>query len=510
MVANLVLSKGFQEQPTGLLEISAEARANGLHAALLPAAQGWQDIAGKLLVTGGSGTRSTSGSSLGNTRKLTAAADFFLDPTAGAPGSYMWVLRGRFSGLATWAGFFSRTADNGTGHGWAWQRESSNDRLRVYHANDSSYVDLGTVNDLLDNLPHTLVGVYHNGRLALYRDGVLIRSATLSGAPAYVPGQGQVKIGSSRDVAGLSAELSLAALFYPRGDPNAYAQALSINPWRIFRPARRVLYFDVGGGGGAAALNGAAYAAASASASLTTAIPLVGAAASIATTSGALSTAIKLSGDATATATATGDLITQIVLSGSALAQAIASAGLYTGIPLSGDAKAVAAAVGSITTQITLSGQAIAAAMASGALTAPGAGLSGSAQAQTSASGSLVTAIPLVGDARAYATADGGLTTLIKLSGVAASVSAATGNLTISTTISGAALAAALASSTLTTQITLSGDALSFAVASGMLDGGTAAIDYRWSIRPHARRYAAKPSRSWRVKPLRRRYIGSR
>jgi hypothetical protein len=264
-VANLILPRRFQRQPTGLLEISAEARANGLHAALLPAAQGWQDIAGKLAVTGGGGTRSTSGGSLGNTRKLTSGADFLLDPTAGAPVNYMWVLHGSLSGLATWAGIFSRTSDNGTAQGWAWQRYSSNDTLRVYNTNGATsgadFTNLGTVNDLLDNRPHTFVGLQFASNLALYRDGVLIRSGTISSSPTYVPGQGQVKIGSSRDTIGLTAELSLAALFYPRGDPNAYAQALSRNPWQIFKPPRRVLYFNVGGGGvhdAASALSGAA------------------------------------------------------------------------------------------------------------------------------------------------------------------------------------------------------------------------------------------------------------
>jgi hypothetical protein len=291
--------------------------------------------------------------------------------------------------------------------------------------------------------------------------------------PTAVPANttGNFQLGVSDDGAPALGNV-YAAFGFNGALTDAECFALSRNPWQIFKPARRVLYFDAGGGGGQA-LEGSALASAAASGTLTTEIPISGAAAVVTTSSGGLTTAIPLSGSASSVSVVDGNLTTTITLTGSAIAQAFAQAGLDSAILLSGAASTSASASASLTTQMSLSGEAIAAALAAADLATTPSGLSGQASAAASASGALLTQIPLVGDAQAYSIASGGLTTLIPLSGAAASVSSASGDLTIEATMRGEAIAAAVAGGTLSTQIILSGAALSNAAALGSLGGGT-------------------------------------
>ena len=225
------------------------------------------------------------------------------------------------------------------------------------------------------------------------------------------------------------------------------------NPFGIYRPKRKILWF--GAGGGSVSLTGSAAAQASASGTISVQVPIVGAATVVATASGTLTTQSPLDGSAAVVATATGELSVTFALSGAALVNALAA--------------------GAISTSVALSGSALANALATGNLLAGGAGaLAGNAAAQASASGSLSTAIPLQGAASALAVATGGLTTAFPLVGVAAAVSHVTGDLTVTFggALSGNAVAQVLAAGALSIQVALSGSAVAHALATGILGSG--------------------------------------
>lgn len=355
--------------------------------------------------------------------------------------------------------------------------------------------------------PETLIARWDGATLHYYRPGAHL---TYTGTPSNAASN--IRFGSGYTSC---SDINMSLGYWAEDDlGEAACQDLLSNPWQLFRAQKRVLYFDVAGGG--ASLAGTASASASATAALSTAIPLTAAAAVVASASGAISTGIPLAGSAASVSSAAGVLTASITLAGSALAQALAAAGLTTGIPLagaaaaeaqstaalttgagtlSGTAAAQASAAASLTTQISLSGAAIAQALASAGLTTAPAGLAGSAAAQATATAALLTQIPLAGTAQATVTAAGGLTTIIPLTGAAASVASATGALTVEAIFSGQALAIAQAGGDLTTIIRLDGAALAQAAASGSL--GTAlgipatiphlieALSATWEIEAH-------------------------
>jgi hypothetical protein len=212
--------------------------------------------------------------------------------------------------------------------------------------------------------------------------------------------------------------------------PDAVLDTITANPWAMLAPARRPLYFDVGGGP-AAALEGAAQGQASASAGLSAQIQLAGAAVSVASASGSMSAPINLAGAAISVTSAGGALTAQITLAGAALAQAAASAGLTTGGGgLSATASALAGGSATLTTQIRLAGAAYAQAAGSGALGGQ-ATLSADAFAQAGATGVLTTVIQLSAQAIAQAIAAGALTAQINLAGNAVASVAAGASLTV-------------------------------------------------------------------------------
>lgn len=223
-------------------------------------------------------------------------------------------------------------------------------------------------------------------------------------------------------------------------------------------------------------LAGAASGAAGGSAALTTQIPLAASAASVSTAAGALTTSIALSGAALAQALAAAGMDTSILLAASAQGQASATGDLAGAAQLAANAQASAGAAASLTIQIRLAGDALAQAFASGDLTTGGAGaLAADAQAFASASGALLTAIPLLGAALSTASASGNIITMIPLQGAAAVVASGVGSLTASITLGAQAAAQALASGALTATIRLDAAAVAEAAASGALGSESAA-----------------------------------
>ena len=277
----------------------------------------------------------------------------------------------------------------------------------------------------------------------------------------YVPGNTPVTVGTTstwdinNDLVGVfngADQASLLLGFYCEGVvQKGVMDALSSNPWQIFRAPDSRIWIPSSGGAPAgavlagnaqgqatatgnltlqASLDAVALAVATASGNLTTFIPLAGAAVAIGAANGSLTTGIKLSAAATASALASGSLVAQIKLNGAALAQAAASAGLTSAILLAGIAQGHATA--------------------SGTLAADPGSMAGNAQAQAVAVATLTTSIKLSGTAAAQAGVSGILTTNISLTAAALAQAIATGTLAVPILLAGAAHGVATASGNLT------------------------------------------------------------
>ena len=401
------------------------------------------------------------------------------------------------------------------------------------------------------NKPRFAVLVASNGDQKLYSDGVQV----LSRSDAIATFTSSFRVRVFRHI----GQNYLASYTNANQFPTALTgiingrltegevRELTANPWQIFRPQRRILYFDVASGGGPAThnLEAAAAAQASATGALSVSVPLAGAGIAVATASGAMSVSISLAGaaqaqagasgaldvtgdaslagNATATASASGGLSLSIPLAGGAVAQAMAAAGLSQSVALGGDATAAASATGALTLNVSLAGAAIAQAAADAGLTVTNASsLAADAQASASASGALSVGVPLSGAALTVASADGSLTHIVPLAGSAASASLATGGLDVAVSLSAAALAQAMAaagltveqgglagaaaaqasaSGTITLRVNLTADAVAQAVAAGALDGdGTLVATAGWAIARTPRNWKiARQARTWRI-----------
>lgn len=101
----------------------------------------------------------------------------------------------------------------------------------------------------VDNVPAFLVATVKNNTLSLYLNGVLHNSTAVSATS--MSSQAELQIGNYYDITSarrLSANVHLAA-FLPRGLGGSEVAALSRNPWQLFRPVQRRVYFDMGAGG---------------------------------------------------------------------------------------------------------------------------------------------------------------------------------------------------------------------------------------------------------------------
>ena len=105
----------------------------------------------------------------------------------------------------------------------------------------------------VDNVPAVLIATVKNNTLSLYLNGVLHNSTAV--AAVAMSGQAELQIGNYYDNTSarrLSAKVHLAS-FLPRGLGGSEVAALSRNPWQLFRPVQRRVYFDMGAGGGGVA-----------------------------------------------------------------------------------------------------------------------------------------------------------------------------------------------------------------------------------------------------------------
>lgn len=104
----------------------------------------------------------------------------------------------------------------------------------------------------VDNVPAVLVATVKNNTLSLYLNGALHTSTAV--AAVAMSSQADLQIGNYYDNnigRRLSANVHLAA-FLPLGLGASEVASLSRNPWQLFRPVQRRVYFDMGAGGGAA------------------------------------------------------------------------------------------------------------------------------------------------------------------------------------------------------------------------------------------------------------------
>lgn len=126
-------------------------------------------------------------------------------------------------------------------------------RLQYKPTAAATEVSVRTSNDTaVDDVPSVVVASAKNGRLSIYLNGALQGSTAVT--LQSVSGQLDLQFGNYFDnntARRLSAQIHLGA-FLPRGMGDAEVAALSRNPWQLFRPVQRRVYFDMGAGGGSA------------------------------------------------------------------------------------------------------------------------------------------------------------------------------------------------------------------------------------------------------------------
>ncbi len=243
-MARIYVPRRAYSQPQGRLLLSDLGMSLSPASLLVPSGDTYCDVAAGLSVTAGSGGRVITPARHGLARTYSAAADHLLDGGRFDPrNGYSWLLFGEFTALATWAGFFSRTSDNGTTQGLAWQRNSSGDALSLYHGGSSAISTGVSIAALLDGTARCLIGSWTprgGGRAYFVNSGAGVSDFGITVAPAFTAGQGQMKIGASRNVDGLSGRVYLAGMF-PYIEL-ADAERLSAHPWRLFRSEPEHIY----------------------------------------------------------------------------------------------------------------------------------------------------------------------------------------------------------------------------------------------------------------------------
>lgn len=269
----------------------------------------------------------------------------------------------------------------------------------------------------------------------------------------------------------------------------AIAEVEYKNPWRLFQPDRRGIYFDFGAAGvdlsanaqssatatgsvtSNIAISGASVALATATGVINQTVGLTGSAASITIANGVATITTTLAGDGFVETFASGALNNVINAAGSAQSAASASGSLGAAASLSANATAQSTATGNVNLSLSLSGSAVAQALASANLDAGTQnGLSGDAKATTSTTGALFSTLSLSGTAPITVTGSGGLTSTHALSGSALSVSSASGDISIGVGgLSVNAIAEALAGGSISLSVSLAAEALSRAVSTAML-----------------------------------------
>jgi hypothetical protein len=328
--------------------------------------------------------------------------------------------------------------------------------------------------DMRGSGPHSIVGTYQAGGSSnIYVDGRLRATATATATSITSTGNDLYwgSLRPDRTAFDLTGGFIDVAWYFARALGGDEIVNLHLRPLAFLVQPRRRTY-SIPGGGAAAALDGTSSLALSASASLTTAIPLAGSSSLALTTTSSLTTAIPLQASAVLALATSGDLTTQIPLAATSALALAASGTLTTAILVEGASALTLSATGALTTAIPLAASATLALSAEADLTAPGASMQAEAALALSASGTLTTAIPLGGTGALALAATGALTTAIPLAGAAALALTATGDLTAMTGIAGSATLALTATGALTTGIILAGSsALTLTATGGLLTG---------------------------------------
>ena len=231
-------------QPAAAIRPSALAQELGCGLLLLPQYPG-VNLAGSTSYLSTSGTASDITFESSHGRAYSNGSDVYatggqLDPRDG----YWFLFRGYISAVGTWGGLMSRSRNNGTTNGWAWYRTSSNNTLSVQ--NGSSIYNPRVLNDLLDNVPRTWVGLWRPGttnNLELWRDGKQEMLANGAAAPDYNAGEGWVNLFST----GVSGAWSLMAHGGGVALQSEQAAELSVKPWLLLAPRRIFVPVSVGG-----------------------------------------------------------------------------------------------------------------------------------------------------------------------------------------------------------------------------------------------------------------------
>lgn len=148
----------------------------------------------------------------------------------------------------TWGGVFAVSNADATGR-FGLQRNNTTTELRVYHDNTSFTTVSGvTTADFTaggDLVFTTSFAGTATGSLKMYLNGVLKFSGTHSIVPTASSSPRLVLLGerSASATAGTDGKVYLACLHNRQLD-DAEVIALHDNPWQLFKPRRRVLYFD--------------------------------------------------------------------------------------------------------------------------------------------------------------------------------------------------------------------------------------------------------------------------
>lgn len=225
----------------------------------------------------------------------------------------------------------------------------------------------------------------------------------------------------------------------------------------------------------AAALDGDAVSQSTASASLTTAIPLAGSLTDQASASAGLTTQIRPAGSASIISTASASLTTQIALSGSSMGVVSAQGLLNTQIRLEGVATGLQNASGTLTSSpAQLTGSASVSCLAEGTLSGSAAELSGSSVVTVSAGALLNTQIRLEGASTGLQNASGSLSTEIRLSATASVTVTLASDLSTAIQMAGMSACQVGFTADLTTTVALAGLLASEVLASGQLSTGIA------------------------------------
>ena len=235
-------------QPAAPIGPSALAQELGCGLLLLPQFSG-VNFAGSASYLSTSGTASDITFDSSHGRAYASGTDVYatageLNPQDG----YWFLFRGYISAIGTWSGIMGRSRNNGTTTSWAWYRSGTNNTLSVQ--NGSTVLNPRVLNDLLDSVPRTGVGLWRPGttnNLELWRDGKQEMLASHTGTPDYTAGEGYIRLLAQNDTWATNGAWSFMAHGAGVALQSEQAAELSVKPWLLVAPRRIFVPVSVGG-----------------------------------------------------------------------------------------------------------------------------------------------------------------------------------------------------------------------------------------------------------------------